>query len=463
MFRAGGLRVSWRVHVVNLALAGGALAAVVGLALLMELPSQDAVAALVVTLLGAVALAVAFGALVIPQDRAFMARVVVAGFLVRVGLALIAHASLPVGFFAPDQFTYQDVGWRTLQYLQGTGVAPRQIQGTLEVGYFYWNAFLYSLFGYAPLAPKLVNCCLGVMAGLFAYRIAGELGGQRPALNTAVLVVLFPSLILWSTQNLRDTPVVLLLTMILWLAMRIRRKPAAFHIPLALASLGLLALLRDYMAVMVMVAFLGSFVISPRQRMVANVFLGLVLFAGALLAYRELDLGAETVESASFEFLQLQRENLTYGGSAFERPVDVSSPMRSLQYLPVGLAFFLLAPFPWQVGSLLTIMTLPEMLIWYALFPLVVLGGVHLLRRKFTEVFPLVTFVILTASIYALVEGNAGTAYRHRAQLMVFLLILGSVGLQLWEEKRKKRAAPRPRRGQLSFPLRPAGNGRRKA
>jgi len=432
------LGVSWRVHVTNLFSLAGLVAAVFGTGLLFGSTGGEILAGSVVILVGSLILVLTFPLVVWPKDRAFLWRVVLAGVLIRVGVSLVAHTSLPVGFFAPDQFTFQDVGWRTLLYHQGLGPAPRQISGHLEVGYFYWNAFLFAIFGNEPLAPKLVNCFLGVFTALMAYRMAGGLAGREGALNAAVLTMFFPSLVLWSTQNLRDTVVLFFIAGIFYLTLRVRARPSGHLLALLVGGILALALFRDYMAIMVVFTLLGAFLVSQQKQMITNVFMGLVLFGAAVLAYQYLGLGSGWLESANFEAIQAQREALATGGTAFRPEADVSSTLRGLQYLPYGLVFFFLAPFPWQIGTTLSLMTLPEMLVWYALLPLVFLGGWHLLKTRFVAAQPLVLFLVLTGAVYALVEGNAGTAYRHRAQLILFMLILAAAGLEVWKGRGKR-------------------------
>lgn len=427
-----------------MASVGGAAATIAGFFLLFGLPGEDIVASFTIILVGILLVGLSFSFIVHPEDRDFLRRVAIAGILVRVGLCLTAHATLPTGFFAPDQFTFQDIGWRTLLFLKGLGVAPRQISGRMEVGYFYWNAFLFAIFGYAPIAAKLVNCFVGVVTSLVAYRIAGGLAGREPALNAAVITMFFPSLVLWSTLNLRDAPVLLLISLIFYFTLRVRAKPSGPLLGLTFILVILLAFLRDYMAVMVLFSLLGAFVISSKQQMALNIFMGLLLFGAALLVYQQLGLGARWIESASFEALQTHRTNLAFGGSAFEPETDISSSLRGLQYLPKGLAFFFLAPFPWRVGSTLTLITLPEMVVWYSLIPMVVLGAIHLLRTRFGTTQPLILFVALTGSVYALVEGNAGTAYRHRAQLILFMLVFASVGIDVWQSRARRAREGRP-------------------
>lgn len=122
----------WRGRILQLATAGGWALALGGVLLLVGRGMGD----LVVVLVGIAGTLVVLRGVGEPRDRLFLARLVVAGLLIRAGLALVAYYLLPVGFFAPDQYTYQDVGWRTLLWMRGEQTRPWQISGT-EVGYVY--------------------------------------------------------------------------------------------------------------------------------------------------------------------------------------------------------------------------------------------------------------------------------------------------------------------------------------
>lgn len=404
---------------------------------------QDVLALSVLLPLDLVVLALVLRWLSLPADRGFLMRLAAAGLLIRLGMTLLFHVHLPVTFFAPDQFTFQDVGWRTLLNLRGIGPRPAQLQG-FEVGYYYWNAALYSVFGFAPLAPKLINALLGTITALVAYRFGGELVGEGGARTSAVLVMLFPSLLLWSTQNLRDAPAILLLMLLIWMALRLRVRPSASRLLPLMALLALLFLVRDYMAVMALFALVGSLLIAQHRRLPVNLLLAAALFGSAVFAYRTFGLGDGLLDSASFEMLNVQRQNLAIGRTAFAPGADISTPLRGLQFLPIGLAFFLLSPFPWQLGSTLSIMTLPEQVLWYLLLPMVVYGAWFLVRERFNRAAPALLFILLTTSIYALVEGNAGTAYRHRAQLVVFMLVFAAAGIEVWRARRRRPPGRRP-------------------
>ncbi|NJD18054.1 MAG: hypothetical protein FIA95_02035 [Gemmatimonadetes bacterium] len=435
--RASGiLRGDRKVLFTQMAMAGGAALTLAGVIQLVLNEFADLIPLLAILPVGVLGLWWLAGKLAEPEDRALVMRVMVAGLLLRLGLTLVSHYSLPSTFFAPDQVTYEQVGWQTLRYHQGLDGIPWQIQNTLEVGYFYWNAFLFLIFGYAPLAPKLVNAFLGTASALFCYRLAGELAGRGPAMGAIFLTMFFPSLVLWSTLNLRD-PAVLLVTLALFLSVvRLRTRPSGRAFFAAILCLALLLLFRDYMAAMALLGLVGASFISKARALPANLLIGAALFGLAVLAYQQFGLGAQWVESASFEVIAERRALLATGGSAFRPDVDISTPLLGLRYLPQGLAFFLFSPFPWRIGSTLTMLTLPEQLAWYALLPMVISGGIYLVRERYQTFAPLFVFLALTTCVYALVEGNAGTAYRHRAQVLVFFLIMAAVGIAVRQVRR---------------------------
>ena len=64
----------------------------------------------------------------------------------------------------------------------------------------------------------------------------------------------------------------------------------------------------------------------------------------------------------------------------------------------------------------------------------------QLLRRERRSLWPGWVFLILLTGLFAIFEGNLGTIFRQKAQLMPFLLTLGALGLgPLWERLRAGR------------------------
>jgi hypothetical protein len=112
----------------------------------------------------------------------------------------------------------------------------------------------------------------------------------------------------------------------------------------------------------------------------------------------------------------------------------------SARHLPRGLKAFLLQPFPWEATPKADVMLAKfENLGWYALYALA-LAGLVIGRRKPELVFPLLV-VGAICGIAFVTQGNVGTAFRHRGQLLWALVIFAMIPLErMWERWKAKRA-----------------------
>ncbi len=118
----------------------------------------------------------------------------------------------------------------------------------------------------------------------------------------------------------------------------------------------------------------------------------------------------------------------------------MSTPEGALSAIPIGLAYLLLAPFPWQFGSLRQMITLPEMMIWWSAIPFLIFGLWFTIKHRLREVAPILIFTTLLTISYSIIQGNVGTAYRQRAQLLIFYFLFVAVGFALLKEKRTEKA-----------------------
>jgi hypothetical protein len=101
----------------------------------------------------------------------------------------------------------------------------------------------------------------------------------------------------------------------------------------------------------------------------------------------------------------------------------------AIQYIPIGASFLLFAPFPWDIATPLQAAAMPETLLWYPLFLLSIVGLRISIRNRLTTALVPVSVLLVVVASYALVEGNFGTAYRHRAQIMPLFFVFSGVGL----------------------------------
>ncbi len=337
--------------------------------------------------------------------------------------------------FAPDAWAYEIVGSEIVQSWDGLREMPEKATGSLQVGYYFLNAILQRVFGPSPAAAPILNIFFGAWAAAPVYFLAKVCvqGNRGVARCAAVLVAFFPSLMLWSVLNIREAPTGLVVVSAVYFFVKLQMRFSPRALISGLACLGMILLSREYLtaliAVSVPVGLLMARGKSPTHTMVGGftvLILGVVgmSFGG---------LGANLVAEPALDTLELLRRGLAQGAtSAYGAGHDVSSVGGAVTFLPIGLSYFLLAPFPWQMGSALQSVTMPEILIWYALIPFTI-RGVALGVRKDPRSFLVLLAVLVTIVVaYALVQGNVGTAFRHRAQILPLLFVFSAIGIRDW-------------------------------
>jgi cation transport ATPase len=217
--------------------------------------------------------------------------------------------------------------------------------------------------------------------------------------------------------------------------------------------LSALLTLRFYTFYMMAAAVTGSFMLGMKSfnaqaflgRFLGIVAIGLVFTWFGVTQYASSQLS----EYGNLQRVQMSRQDMARSAeSGFMKDVDVNTTEGALTAIPVGCLYLLFAPFPWQLASLRQSLPLPEMIVWWLSFPLLILGLWYSLRHRLTEVAPIVIFTTMLTLAYSLVQGNVGTAYRQRSQLLVFYFIFLAVGGVILKERSedRRREAERAKR-----------------
>jgi hypothetical protein len=95
------------------------------------------------------------------------------------------------------------------------------------------------------------------------------------------------------------------------------------------------------------------------------------------------------------------------------------------------------APFPWEIANFRQAITMPEVLLWWASFPLLFWGLIYTIKHRLRNAIAVVLFSLLLTVAYSIFQGNVGTAYRQRCQIQVFLFMFIAVGWELRKEKKE--------------------------
>ena len=385
-----------------------------------------------------------------PNDGSFLLRLFVAALLVRIVIGLAIFTFRGQDFFGGDALTYdfygnaQLLGWGGDKYYQS--IANQFVRSGEGSGWgmVYLVAAVYGLVGRNMLAVQLMNSVIGAATAVVIYLCAFQVfQNSRVARVAGIAVAFYPSLVLWSSQGLKDGPTVFCLALAILCTLKLGEKLSLKYIFILSCVLLALIALRFYVFYMIAVAIAGAFVIGM-QEVTATSFarqLTAVILLGLAMTYIGVtrSAGAQLERYGNLQLLQRSRSDQARSESGFGRDVDVSSTSGALSTIPVGVVYLLFAPFPWQITSVRQSITLPEMVIWWASFPFLVLGLWFAIKYRLRMISPILIFTVMLTIAYSVFQGNVGTAYRQRAQLLVFYFIFVAVGFVLVKEKREER------------------------
>jgi 4-amino-4-deoxy-L-arabinose transferase-like glycosyltransferase len=379
------------------------------------------------------------------EERTFLLRLFVLAVVVRIILATFIYMAGMEGFFGGDANTYDMFGKSLLQSWHGDAYHTARYAGFITSGAGAWGmlyvvAGVYQLVGDNRFAVQLLNASVGASTAVVVYYTAQSLfSNVRVSRVAAVLVAFFPSLILWSSQALKDGLIILALALAIFATLRLMEKITVGYVIVLTGCLLALLSLRFYIFYMMVAAVAGSFILGMKtmnaqsfvQRFVAIAVMGLAFTWFGVLRYA----GTQFERYANLKAIQISRVDQAAAGSGFAKDVDVATTEGALTAIPIGLVYLLFAPFPWDMATLRQSITLPEMVIWWTAFPLLVLGLWFALRHRLRQVAPIVIFTTMLTLAYSLFQGNVGTAYRQRSQLLVFYFIFVAVGAVLMKER----------------------------
>jgi 4-amino-4-deoxy-L-arabinose transferase-like glycosyltransferase len=376
----------------------------------------------------------------------FLVQVFAAGVLLRAAIGSMIFYFHGQDFFGGDALTYDDLGTTLLQFWKGQlGYGYYQTLMGVRVyrdwGMPYLVASIYAIVGRNMLAVQFFNSVVGAATAPIIFLCARQIfQNLRVARLAALLVAFFPSLVLWSSQGLKDGPIVFLLAVVMLATLKLGERVSVKYLGVLIFALYGLLSFRFYIFYMTVAAIVGAFFVGMRPQTansLARQFV-VILTLGLALTYLGVIRTASTQIEVygDLEAVQRSRADLARSAnSSFGQDVDVSTTTGALSAIPIGITYLLFAPFPWQVANLRQSITLPEMMAWWTSFPLLVMGIWFTIKFRLRQALPIMIFTTMLTLAYSIFQGNVGTAYRQRSQILVFYFIFVAVGAVLMKER----------------------------
>src|SRR5215213_9114891 len=428
----------------NIVIIGLMLAVCVGVISVQPVEGPSALVALAVVSLPTLFILARSG-----QEKTFLLRIFLVAVMARIIIGTIIFAGHMEDFFGGDANTYDIFGQSLMLTWHGNDYHAAKYASFVQSGASAWGmlyvvASVYEVIGPNKLAIQFLNASVGAATAVVVFYTAQTLfSNQRVSKLAALLVAFFPSLILWSSQALKDALIILALSLSILATLRLMEKITAGYVLILITSLLALLSLRFYIFYMMTAAIAGSFIMGMKslnaqgfvQRFLAVAAIGLAFTWFGVLQ----SAGNQFERYANLKAIQTSREDQAAAGSGFAKDVDVGTTEGALTVIPTGILYLMFAPFPWQFSTLRQSITLPEMIVWWFAFPLLVLGLWYSIKHRLRQVSPIIIFTTMLTIAYSLFQGNVGTAYRQRSQLLVFYFIFVAVGAVLVKERSEER------------------------
>jgi 4-amino-4-deoxy-L-arabinose transferase-like glycosyltransferase len=383
-------------------------------------------------------------------DRDFLTKVFLLGLYLRILLGILIETLGLLLFFGGDSLYYDDAGYSILQYwfeTSGSSGDFSKVENLINSqswGIMYLTAFIYFVFGRSIFIAQSIFCVIGAAISPLIYFCAKQLyDNKRVARVSALFIACFPTFIVWSSLILKDGPILFLIVLAISMVMVLQKRFSFPAIICLILSLSAIFCLRFYIFYVVVASvFLGVIIgtnftfnsLVKRVIAVAILGLGLIYFGVSERAVTNFE------KFANIENLQAVRQDTARKfNSGFGQDFNVTTVGGAISALPVGLVYLLFAPFPWEVNNFRQLITLPDVLVWWCLMPLLIKGIWFTLKTRLRKSIPVMVFTLMLTISYALLQSNVGTAYRHRTQIQVFLFMFIAVGWTLMQEKREIR------------------------
>lgn len=286
----------------------------------------------------------------------------------------------------------------------------------------------YALFGEWQVSGRVAIAAYSLGIGAAIYGLTFRLATRRVALATATATLLWPSILYRSTLIQREVLIASVLLTLLWIGVRWTDRIRVWEIPVSLALLAAMMVLREENLFLLAVIF-GAALFVRSQHSRRNIFAAIAFLVPAL-AYLALNFGDLTGfgTAISPEAISQFAQGRAHGNAAYLVNLHYESWLDIVLTLPVKVAYYLFAPFPWEWSSgQVALVGANGMLLLLA--AVLAIRGIGFSWRKSSAYLVPAAFLLAGIAAYAIIEMNYGAAFRRRIQFTPVILMFAALRL----------------------------------
>ena len=356
--------------------------------------------------------------------------ILVAAFVVRIVLSVVHVAGFPLPDSQSDARTFERIAW--LWARDG-----RFLDDFTTGSYLYsWlSSGIYLIFGRDPFLLHLINSFFGTLAIYFVMRSARLLLPDT-RLDRAVgwTLSFYPSAVLYSVLTMREAPMVLALSISIYLLLSwVATRRLAFGLGavsfVIVAQLFHAGMIGATLAVLLIYSRVSLQSVTIRDNLRPLVlFVVMAATLGVLQFSLRTGVGLEKLSGLLHEFdidtIASWQAYAARGRGAYLSGVEMDVWLDLAWNLPLRVVYFLGSPFIWMVSQFRDLLGLLDALVILYMALRITLD---IRQRRFLTIGAYLALALVVAGIvavFALGTSNYGTAFRHRAKVFPWLLLL---------------------------------------
>ena len=368
-------------------------------------------------------------------DDPILRNILIVALVVRLLLALIqAYTAVNLPGAGGDSIAFERHGWLNAQAWRDGGEAGR------TMGAYYYSSFIgiiYYFFGRFPFLVQFANILFSLFTVYLLYNTVYSITGiKRNAQIAAIMIVMLPTLNVYSAILLRETIIVMFTALSFYFFVEWMKKGKVTKLIGSFVALTAAGALHGplFLLVWVMVAFVVIY--SPRDKKfrfvrgqivpAAVIAVLAMILIGSIITYQ---LPGDLSQIFTPDFLRGVIERRSLSRTSYLVEILPYSYFDLFWQTPLRVLYFLFTPFPWMISNVKDVFGFLDILIYTGLFYFSYKGSKKLWKNNKQIVIASFLVIATLVVMFAWGSANYGTAWRHRQKIAPYLVVIASIGV----------------------------------
>lgn len=298
---------------------------------------------------------------------------------------------------------------------------------------FIWAIPTFIAGGPSRMIVSVFNSFAGSLLVLVIFRLTKRLFNSESARIAALLATFWPSFLLFSAGTSKEILFIFISWTILYITLRNQKRLTVMDGVIAAFFSFLMLTIRFYAFYMMVITICFRIITASGKHLVRNLILGVVTI-GFVIAFAASS-GVFDRDFQRFELQSQYMESWRKGVSTHTKEgsgVDVYGSYESTNMaVAVAAAYFLFAPFPWDIfsGSTRNSFAVIENIVILFILVFSIKALRSFFRNNFLSILPVLIFCIMYAGFHIWAMSNVGLAWRHKQTVMPLLFMLVALSI----------------------------------